>query len=92
MSTKFLFVAALLFALAWSENLSVDQVLESENTHTSEINQNFVNSDVSENDQANENAVSVTEKDEINLSDLLFEYLDLSKNFKNDEKDSSETG
>ena len=80
MSIKYLFIFALSFVLAWSENLPEDQVLESENTQTSE------NSDVSE------NAASVSEKDEIKLGDLLFEYLELGKNFENGEKDVSETG
>jgi len=79
MSINFLFIFASLFSLAWSENLPGNQVLESENTQTSE------NSDVSE------NAASVSEKDEIKLGDLLFEYLELGKNFENGEKDSSET-
>ena len=80
MSIKFLFIFALSFVLAWSENLPEDQVLESENTQTSE------NSDVSE------NAASLSEKDEIKLDDLLFEYLDVGKNFANGENDSSEIG
>ena len=86
MSIKYLFIFALSFVLAWSENLPEDQVLESENTQTSE------NSDVSENAQASENDVSVSERHKIKLDDLLFEYLDVGKNFENGEKDSSETG
>jgi len=79
MSIKFLFIFALSFVLAWSENLPENQVLESENTQT------FENIDISE------NAVSVSEKDKIKLDDLLFEYLELGNNFANGEKDDSES-
>merc|ERR1739841_368123 len=83
MSINFLFIFALSFVLAWSENLPEDQVLESENNQSSENTQNSENSDVS-----TERSASLSEKDEIKLSDLLFEYLDVGKN---NEKDSSET-
>ena len=72
MSYKFIFVFALLFSLALTESVSENQVLESEQP---------------DNTQTSKNYVSDSLKDDIKLSDLLFEYLD-----ENNKKDVSEMG
>merc|ERR1712200_403905 len=46
---------------------------------------------ISDNTQISENDVSDSEKNKLKLSDLLFEYLEIGKNFKNTEKDDSES-
>ena len=62
MNTKTIFVFILSFALAWTENVSEDQVLETEkpeNTQISESTQNF------------ESTVSNSVKDKIEQKQLL---------------------
>ena len=89
MSIKLIIVFILSFSLALTENLPEDQVLESEqpeNTLISDNTQIFEKSETSEND------VSDSAENKLKLSDLLFEYLEIGKNFKNTEKYDLESG
>jgi len=94
MSIKLIFVFALSFSLALTENLPEDQVLESEppeNTLISDNTQISEKSETSKNTQTSENDVFDSAENKLKLSDLLFEYLEIGKNFKNTERDDSES-
>ena len=84
MKIRLSFVFALLFALVRTENLVENQVLESEKPDSTKV---LDSSETSENTQISDNGASDLKKDKVNLSDLLFEYLD-----ENTKKDVSETG
>ena len=84
MKVRLSFVFALLFALVRTENLVESQVLESEKPDNTQV---LESSEASENTQISDNGASDLKKDKVNLSDLLFEYLD-----ENTKKDVSETG
>lgn len=84
MKVRLSFVFALLFALVRTENLVENQVLESEKPDSTKV---LDSSETSENTQISDNGASDLKKDKVNLSDLLFEYLD-----ENTKKDVSETG
>ena len=84
MKVRLSFVFALLFALIRTENLVENQVLESEKPDSTKV---LDSSETSENTQISDNGASDLKKDKVNLSDLLFEYLD-----ENTKKDVSETG
>ena len=84
MKVRLSFVFALLFALVRTENLVENQVLESEKPDSTKV---LDSSETSENTQISDNGASDLKKDKVNLSDLLFEYID-----ENTKKDVSETG
>ena len=84
MKVRLSFVFALLFALVRTENLVENQVLESEKPDSTKV---LDSSETSENTQISDNGASDLKKDKVNLSDLLFEYLD-----ENTKKAVSETG
>jgi len=94
MSIKLIIVFILSFSLALTENLPENQVLESEqpeNTLISDNTQISEKSETSKNTQTSENDVSDSAENKLKLSDLLFEYLEIGKNFKNTERDDSES-